>query len=131
MRRIPRRLAILLVIGLAGAGVWMLSSLFVSAQRMGFRTLPPSCEQAIENLSLEGQPVSCEEPPPPTHDPPRMYGQYRLFPKSYVGPLTYEDSPDTAPPARRQESPSDGAGVDCFQPLRYSICEDRLGLFAR
>jgi hypothetical protein len=34
-------------------------------------------------------------------------------------------------PARPQKSPSDGAGVDCFQPLRYSICEDRLGLFAR
>jgi hypothetical protein len=34
-------------------------------------------------------------------------------------------------PARPQKSPSDGAGVDCSRPLRYSICEDRLGLFAR
>jgi hypothetical protein len=27
-----------------------------------------------------------------------MHGRYRLFPESYVGPLVYEDMPDTAPP---------------------------------
>jgi hypothetical protein len=27
-----------------------------------------------------------------------MHGKYRLFPGSYVGPLAYEDSPDTAAP---------------------------------
>jgi hypothetical protein len=67
-------------------------------ERVGFRKPPPSCEQAIKDLGLEGQPVNCEEPPPPTYDPPQMHGKYRLFPGSYVGPLTYEDSPDAAPP---------------------------------
>jgi len=73
----------------------------VSAQvveRVTFRKPPPSCQQAIKDLGLEGQPVSCEEPPAPTYDPPQMHGKYRLFPGSYVGPLTYENSPDTAPP---------------------------------
>jgi len=41
--------------------------------------------------------VYCVEPPVPTYDPPRMHGAYRVFPESYVGPLTYEDKPDTAP----------------------------------
>ena len=67
-------------------------------ERVGFRTPPPTCEQAIKDLGLEGQPVSCEEPPSPTYDPPQMHGKYRLFPESYVGLLPYEDWPDTAPP---------------------------------
>jgi len=86
----------------------------VSAQaveRVGFRKPPPSCEQAIKDLGLEGQPVSCEEPPPPTYDAPQMHGKYRLFPGSYVGPLTYEDSPDAAPP---------GVVSDGIQALRAS-----------
>jgi hypothetical protein len=89
-----------LVVALAVQGHPSTSPLGVSAQaveRVGFRKPPPSCEQAIKDLGLEGQPVSCEEPPPATYDPPQMDGEYRLFPGSYVGPLTYEDMPDAAP----------------------------------
>jgi hypothetical protein len=67
-------------------------------QRVGFREPPPSCEQAIKDLGLEGQSVTCEEPPLPTYEAPEIHGKYRLFPASYVGPLTYGDLPDTAPP---------------------------------
>jgi hypothetical protein len=66
-------------------------------ERVEFREQPPSCEESIELLGLEGQPVHCIEPPAPTYDPPQLHGNYRLFPESYVGPLTYEDRPDTAP----------------------------------
>lgn len=74
-------------------------------QRVGFRSPPPSCEQAIKELGLQGQPVNCEEPPPSTYDPPQMDGKYRLFPESYVGPLTYQDSADTAPPGIVSDDP--------------------------
>jgi len=67
-------------------------------ERVEFREPPPSCEQAIKELGLEGQPVHCIEPPASTYDPPRIHGKYRLYPESYVGPLTYEDMPDSAPP---------------------------------
>lgn len=68
-----------------------------TTERMEFREPPPSCAQAIKELGLDEQPVHCEEPPAPTYDPPHVHGSYRLYPESYVGPLTYEDMPDTAP----------------------------------
>jgi hypothetical protein len=67
-------------------------------QRVEYRSPVPSCAEGIKQLGLEGQPVSCEEPPAPTYDPPQMHGKFRLVPESYVGPLTYEDGPDAAPP---------------------------------
>jgi len=69
-----------------------------SVRRVEYRYPVPSCAEGIKQMGLEGQPVSCEEPPPPTYDPPQMHGKFRLVPESYVGPLTYEDVPDTAPP---------------------------------
>jgi len=68
-----------------------------SVERVEYRSPVPSCADGIKQLGLEGQPVNCEEPPPPTYDPPQMHGKFRLVPESYVGPLTYEDVPDTAP----------------------------------
>ena len=62
-------------------------------ERVEFREAPPSCAQSIKELHLEGQPVSCEEPRPPTYDPPEMHGPYRLIEPTYVGPLTYRDDP--------------------------------------
>jgi hypothetical protein len=64
-------------------------------ERLEFRKPPPTCEQAVRELGLEGQAVDCEEPSPPTYDPPQMHGSYRLIPATYVGPLTYRD--DSAP----------------------------------
>jgi len=86
---------------LVGQGSHPASAVPAAAQateRIEFREAPPSCAQAIRELHLEGQPVDCEEPPPPTYDPPQMHGPYRLIAPTYVGPLTCEDSPDTAPP---------------------------------
>jgi len=67
-------------------------------ERVEFREAPPSCAQAIKDLHLEGQAVNCEEPPPPTYDPPQMHGPYRLIAPTYVGPLTYRDDPAPAFP---------------------------------
>ena len=67
-------------------------------ERVEFRKAPPSCEQSIKELGLEGQPVDCKEPPPPTFDPPQVHGPYRLIPATYVGPLTYHDDPPPAFP---------------------------------
>jgi len=66
--------------------------------RVVYREATPPCAESIKELGLESQPVQCIEAPAPTHDAPRMHGAYRLFRESYVGPLTYEDRPDTAPP---------------------------------
>jgi hypothetical protein len=69
-----------------------------AGERVEFRKAPPSCAQAIKELHLEGQPVNCEEPPPPTYDPPQMHGPYRLIAPTYVGPLAYRDDPAPAFP---------------------------------
>jgi len=45
-----------------------------SVERVEYRSPAPSCAEGIKQLGLEGQPVSCEEPPPPTYDPPQMHG---------------------------------------------------------
>jgi hypothetical protein len=68
-----------------------------AVERVEFRHALPSCSELIKQLGLEGQPVNCEEPPPPTYDPPQMHGNYRLFPETYVGPLTYQDWPSRDP----------------------------------
>ena len=73
------------------------SALAKGVERVEYRSPVPSCAEGIKQLGLEGKPVNCEEPPPPTYDPPQMHGKFRLVPESYVGPLTYEDMPDTAP----------------------------------
>jgi len=93
MRRIPWRLAIPLAIGLAGAGVWIANSLFVSAQpqeRVVVRPAPPSCAESVVELDLQGQEVHCVEPPAPTTEEPRSHGPYRLIPPGYVGTLSYQ-----------------------------------------
>ena len=86
---------------LVGQGSHPASAVPAAAQateRVEFREAPPSCAQAIKELHLEGQPVDCEEPPPPTYDPPQMHGPYRLIAPTYVGPLTYRDDPAPAFP---------------------------------
>jgi len=101
-------------LGLTAAASPRTSSAGVSAkvtERVDYRHPPPSCAQAVKDLGLEGQPVNCEDPPVPTYDPPQMHGPYRLFPESYVGPLTYQDGPDTAPP---------GAVSDDLQTIKAS-----------
>lgn len=82
---------------------WGLGPVSVSAQGEGverteYRHPPPSCEEIVNSPQWQGKEVNCIESPPPTYDPPRMHGEYRLYPGSYVGPLTYVDMPDTAPP---------------------------------
>jgi hypothetical protein len=82
-------------------GPRLLGSVPAAAQpteRLEFRHAFPSCAQAMKELHLEGQPVNCEEPPPPTYDPPQMHGPYRLIAPTYVGPLTYRDDPAPAFP---------------------------------
>ena len=69
-----------------------------ASERVEFRKPPPSCDETIEELGLQAQPVDCKEPPPPTFDPPEMHGAYRLIPETYVGPLTYHDDPPPAFP---------------------------------
>jgi len=75
-----------------------LPALAEGVERIEFRKAPPSCEQAIKELGLQGQPVDCEEPRPPTYDPPEIHGPYRLIPATYVGPLIYQDDPAPAFP---------------------------------
>jgi hypothetical protein len=92
-------LAVLIGIMLNGSSLGQLGPTSAQGvQRVVLRQAAPACQETVEGMALEGQPVGCIEPPAATHDPPRMHGDYRLFPGSYVGPLTYEDSPDTAPP---------------------------------
>lgn len=86
---------------LVGDGASPVGPAPVSAQaveRTEFRHPPPSCEEIVNSPQWKGKPVHCIELAPPTYDRPEMHGKYRLYPGSYVGPLTYQDTPDTAPP---------------------------------
>ena len=101
MKTIPRRLAIPLAMTLAGAGAWIATSLFVSAQsgeRVVVREAPPSCAQSAVELGLQGQEVHCVEPPAPTTEEPKSHGPYRLIPPGYVGTLSYQYVAAAQPP---------------------------------
>jgi hypothetical protein len=103
-----RRLPLLPKLGVAACAVALVlqgssvaSPVTVSGQsveRVEFRHQPPSCEDAVRDLGLEGQPVHCIEPPTPTYDPPQMHGRYRLFPGATSGPSPTR----TAPTVRHQ-----------------------------
>jgi hypothetical protein len=101
MKRIPRRLAVPLAMGLAGAALCVATSPFASAQsgeRVVVREAPPSCAQSVVELGLQGQEVHCVEPPAPTTEEPKSHGPYRLIPPGFVGTLSYEYVGPAQPP---------------------------------
>lgn len=101
LTRVMLLAAIIAAVLVVAQGASPVPPLPVSAQgveRTEFRHAPPSCEEIVNSPQWKGKSVNCIESPPATYDPPRLHGEYRLYPGSYVGPLTYEDRPDNAPP---------------------------------
>lgn len=130
----------LLASALAGVATGLLIGGLGAAQpnpqptpQVGQRTLerksPPSCQQGIQDLQLQGQRVNCMEPPAvAVAEAPVSHGPYQIVPAGFVGQLTVQDLPL---PANRGVATADLARIrssslfvqPAYLPVGYQLAE--------